>query len=720
MHGYAGQILHVDLSRGAFRRIPTARYLHWVGGHAMGTALFWDLVPDKTISAFHPSNLVTLMTSPLTGTLVPGAAARCEVQGIGAQSAPREWFTRSNLGGRFGAMLKYAGWDGLAVQGAARRPCWLDIRNGQVALRTAEGLWGLDAWETQRRIWDEVGGQGKAWLELAAGAGGGRSRQQPAVLCIGETGERLARVAALIHDAGNAAGQGGFGAVWGSKKLKAVSVIGTGSVSVADPAALLETQAWAQREYAQDIREGASPPPRGMEVPIGFGGSPKPGVLWRPRDGGSRPTACVACHAGCRKHHESGVGNDSTCMESAFWSPFDLQRHSSALVNALVRRVARKNEPLAAGLHLLLGRQQASYRAADLCQRHGINAAVLFRGLPWLQALHEQGLLGPGRAIATELDFGRLGEEEFAERLLGAIARREGLGDDLAEGLYRAAQRWGRLEEDLESGLLPLAHWGVPEHGYDPRAELEWGYGSLLGTRDINEHDFNALFWHPSLASWAGREPQPPAEEAVRIVCEKLIPFQGEPEMLDFGPDNMYGKPMARLVAWHRRYSRSWKQSMGFCDWSFPDFLNPSRADWSGMTPHGEPRFFKAVTGRELSFAAAMEIGRRGWTLDNAIWTLQGRHRDQARFAPYIYREPYASFGPISMYVMPGRREGRWEYLNLCGRHLDEEGVETWKSRYYALEGWDPATGWPTRQALESCELPAVADALEAQGRLGA
>ena len=77
------------------------------------------------------------------------------------------------------------------------------------------------------------------------------------------------------------------------------------------------------------------------------------------------------------------------------------------------------------------------------------------------------------------------------------IAYRRGIGDDFAEGFFRAAKRWGRLEEDLKTGILPYSYWGLPEHGYDPRAEVEWGYGSILGDRDINEHDFNFLFCGP-------------------------------------------------------------------------------------------------------------------------------------------------------------------------------------------------------------------------------
>lgn len=88
MNGYAGKILKLDLTGRKVSSIPASKYEQWMGGHGMGSAIFFDLVKDKTIDGFHPANVVTMMTSPLCGTLVPGASARTEVLGIGVQSYP--------------------------------------------------------------------------------------------------------------------------------------------------------------------------------------------------------------------------------------------------------------------------------------------------------------------------------------------------------------------------------------------------------------------------------------------------------------------------------------------------------------------------------------------------------------------------------------------------------------------------------------------------------
>ena len=719
MDGYAGKILRVDLTRRKTSMINTRDYAKWVGGHGIGSALFWDLVKDKAIRGFDPRNVVTIMTSPLTGTLAPAASARTEVQGIGVQSYPVEWFTRSNLGGRFGPMLKYAGWDGVVIEGKADKPVWVDIRNSDVQIKDAGRLWGLDTWKTQEAIWGEVvrGGGYRNWAELDSTGDGGRTTQRPAVLTIGPAGENLSRIGALIHDAGNAAGQGGFGGVWGSKNLKAISVIGSGSVNIANPDALMNARIWAKRHYAMDPDSLETalriPAPEGFETPS------IPMVFWQ-RPERHRPQACVGCHSGCRARHDTGYGNESCCAETAFYSGFDLKRHSGIMLRALSAVLKLFGKKAASEfIYVMKGKQtSAGYIATDLLQRYGINAFELMVGLPYIRDLNKMGLLGPGKPIDCDLPFDRLGELEFAEKLLRMIAYREGIGDDMAEGFFRAAKRWGRLEEDTGTGILEYPHWGLPNH-YDPRAEIEWGYGSILGDRDINEHDFNLLFWMPSSLLWQGKEPPISAKEVTRIYAEKLVPYEGDSSMLDFSTENMYSQHMVKLIAWHRYYTRFWKQSVLYCDLRFSDFLNLNRANKRGITDEGEPKFFNAVTGNNFSFLDGIKLGRRIWNLDNAIWALQGRHRDMVHFADYIYKVPFGGFGGFATYYMPGRKNGKWEYLPLDGRTIDKAKFEDWKTKYYQFEGWDTSTGWPTRGTMESLDLRSVAEELEKKGKLG-
>ena len=135
MSGYMGKILRVNLTTGELSTMDTAKYAEWGGGNGMGTAICWDLIDDWTIDGFDPKNVISIMTSPLSGTLAPSVSGRTEMVGIGVQGYPIGWFTRSNFGGRFAGQLKYAGWDGIVLEGAASSPVWIDIRNDDVQIK---------------------------------------------------------------------------------------------------------------------------------------------------------------------------------------------------------------------------------------------------------------------------------------------------------------------------------------------------------------------------------------------------------------------------------------------------------------------------------------------------------------------------------------------------------------------------------------------------------
>jgi aldehyde:ferredoxin oxidoreductase len=721
MKGFAGKILRIDLTAKKITTIETKKYEHWGGAHGIGSALFWDLVSDKAIDGFDPKNVVTIMTSPLSGTLVPGSAARTEVQGIGVQSSPIGWFTRSNFGGRFSPMLKFAGWDGIVIEGSSPEPVWLDIRDDHVQLRDGGSLWGKDTWETQQYVFDEVSKDKRygGWEDSSDSQT--KSTQKPAVIAIGPAGENLCRVASLVHDAGHGSGQGGFGAVWGSKKLKAISVMGTGGIAIANPRELMEARLWAKNSYSFNIDD----PEHVKEINsatfnLGFDSPAMPGSLWhRPKE--SRPHACVGCHSSCRSRHGTGLGNESTCASSLMYAPFDVRRHSGKLTRTLFSLLDRSGQKGATfGLALTIGKQSpAAYAASDLIQKYGINSVEVMVGLQYLQKLYQKGIIGPGKQIECDLPFDQIGSMEFFNRLIKMIACREGIGDDMAEGFYRAAQRWGRLEEDIATGLLPYPCWGLPDH-YDARAHLEWGYGSILGDRDINEHDFiYSMHLIPCLAKWQKKKPPFSAQEVVETIADKMMPYEGDPLMLDFSTQNMYSRHIVKLVAWHRHYSRFWKQSALYCNFLFADFCNSLTRDRKGLTGEGEPKFYNAVTGSSMTFVDGMELGRKIWNLDNAIWTLQGRHRDMVHFAPYIYNTDFKGVGFLSKYFLPFKKNGRWEFRPLKNRRHDRHKFEEWKTSYYQFEGWDSKTGWPTRETLTSLGLENVADELQQKGRLG-
>jgi len=359
---------------------------------------------------------------------------------------------------------------------------------------------------------------------------------------------------------------------------------------------------------------------------------------------------------------------------------------------------------------------RSRFGVTDQLNDYGLNVYDVFSGDVYLVTLYAMGILGPGKAIDCDLPFDKWSTAEFKEAYLRMITHREGIGDDIAEGLARAVERWGRYKEDTDSGLLPYPIWGYMEH-FDPRLEVTFSYGTILGARECNDHCFNLAVHHiPRLAHLTGTEPVLSAERVTEVLSTKVLPYQGDPFMFDYseGPTGIYSANRAKGIAWSSYYARFWKGSVGYCDLLWPDFINLNAHDMLGATPKGEPEFFNAVTGKGISFVDGMEIGRKIWNLDRAIWVLQGRHRDMEVFAEYVYKVPFSR-----SQLLPVYEEGEWRFSNCVGRTLDRARFEEWKTKYYELEGWDISTGFPTRGTLEELGIGKVADKLQLEGKLG-
>jgi aldehyde:ferredoxin oxidoreductase len=728
MGGYVGKIARINLTTKAIRLIDTAPYEKWAGGRGIAAALFFDIaVREKGLDlehmdhgsphdgGFHPDNVVTITTSPFTGTGVPSGTGRIEVSGIGVHSYPIGWFTKSIIGGRFGAMLKYAGYDAVVIEGASAEPVWIDIRDGEIVILPCSdlGLWGEDTYETQKKIWAYVVGDEEFGSWISPAGMNGNTTQRPAVMTIGRAGENKCRMACIQHDAGYAAGAGGFGAVWGSKNLKAVSVIGSGSIPIADPAGLMAERIANVRDYGPDIAnykiiDRSRNMLRHNFLPgagEAYGKTPQEWDGVSLRREAKRPASCMGCIGGCRGRYKSGKANEIRCAGCYFYGQADSQ--------------------------------EIQVEATELINRYGFNTFDFYQGVPYLYKLAKNGILGPaGSEIETDLDFSTFGSLPFARRLLETIAERDTpFGDALAEGFARALKRWGRLD-DIGDGLeleeehphVPLPYWGLPEHHYDARAQLDYGYGTILGDRETCEHLFTSVFWD---SYWKdhipGRGYDATAEEAVALIAEKMLPHasayptkEAAMQMINYATENMYSEHIARMVSWDRHCTRFFKASLLYCDWRYPDIINIRRSDKKGSSFTAEETHIRTVIGQNLSYLDCMRIGRKIWNLDNAIWALQGRHRDMVHFSPYLYKNPLPEEYKLPTYDpnAPSPSE-RWAYRDVGGRSLDKNEFEKFKTRYYAQEGWDTATGWPTRSTLESLGMGDVADTLQSWGKLG-
>jgi aldehyde:ferredoxin oxidoreductase len=211
---YAGTILRVDLSTGRTERIDTHEYAgRFLGGRGLATAVYWNEV-QPYVDAFDEGNRLILSLGPLAG--VPALGGSRWVAAAKSPYPSRQHLCYGNLGGSFGAELKFAGYDGLIIQGRSDRPVTLSIRGGDVEISDASALRGKSAVDT---------------ITALKGTAGGGAR----VLAIGPAGENRVSFATLLGD-GDASCSGGMGAVMGAKNLKAIAVQGgQRRVEVADP-----------------------------------------------------------------------------------------------------------------------------------------------------------------------------------------------------------------------------------------------------------------------------------------------------------------------------------------------------------------------------------------------------------------------------------------------------------------------------------------------------
>lgn len=671
-NGYTGKIARINLTTNEITTIDTAKYEEFGGGYGIGAAIFWDLAvaPGQwdLKDPYDPRHVLPIMAGPLAATGVPGAG-RTSICGISPETFPTCEFFRGNFGGRFATMMKLAGWDGIVVEGKAERPVWINVINDQIKIESAKELWGLDTWETQDRIVSMVGGRtrfGEEWQKI----GDSYTTGIPQIVCIGPVGEAKSRLAALIQGSGVSARIGGYGAVFGAKNLKAISVTGTGTIEMADPKGMLEARLWQMA-----------------------GGGLVTGSF-APASAGS--ASCHPCLRADRRRNNYH-GGETMCVDQ-FWLSDKGDAARDLASEALMRYGASGWSAHFVGLFVsdIPGAPEFFHKQVPV-----------ETGIGWyLRYLHEIGVLGPGKEIdSAPLPMDQWGELAFREVFLDAVSRRAGIGDALAEGCCRAAQKWGRLEKDMESGALRFPAWGATGHWTLP--SVEWAYNYMLGAGDPS--------WH-GLVTAVGAPREGTLEESLQRLSKKTIPYTDDIFMFNYAwkgeeawKTGIYSPHKAKEVAWSRHYASFWNESMAFCEMFLPSLET--------LTPEVEMKYYRAVTGKKDSFADTMRIGQKIWTLERAIRVMHGRSRKTEDFAPFMYK-PGAS-GMTFWGGVPIYENGKWRSDEAPEMYLNRKGVDDFKTHYYALEGWDKENGWPTRKTLEEFGLKKVADVMAARGRLG-
>jgi aldehyde:ferredoxin oxidoreductase len=647
-YGWAGKILKVDLSSGQVTHLDTRQYVpQFVGGLGVAARIAWDEL-KPTIGPLDPQNPLFVMTGPLTGTLASGAG-RVEVSGIAPQQHPSV-YSRSGMGGHWGAELKYAGYDGLMVVGRAEKPVYLWISDDQVEIRSAEDLWGLGTYGTTTCLRDRHG-------------------RKTRVISCGPAGERLARIAVIQTETSNAAGQGGYGAVMGSKNLKAVAVRGSGGVAVAQPEALMDLCLHASREGQTGTRIGWGD----------YGRGEPSGPNYRTRKCGFCATPCV---------HKLYFGLPT--------------KSNPGLYTAAQHCWGYEGVPASVDVP-----------ARAISSDYGLNGWEISYGIiPWLQLCRQHGLIDtvdgleipvPDKPIGYLRDVAPA-SGEFLSTLVKKIALREDeLGDALADGACYAADRlFGGQGIPLLDRIYPR-HAGQTEHWgghWGPGGDVYWPWWLppilqwCTDTRDpANDttHQWTEHVQHYLPQSGPLRGPH--SLEKTRAICAKVY---GNPDVCD--PAYAYDPPEAKAIPaiWHTNRGMV-VDSLVLCDYEHTRVFSMLSEDGAADTAL-MAKLFSAATGCETNERELDLAGERIWNLHRAI-DIRNHARDRR-----------IDESTLDGFMYPGKDDGvtpdRQKLLEL----LDT---------YYRLRGWNPTNGWPTRAKLEELGLQEVAQELARLGRLG-
>jgi aldehyde:ferredoxin oxidoreductase len=641
-YGYAGKVLRVDLSSGTISYTPTADYAdRFLGGRGIAAKIYWDEVPAD-VSAFDPENRLIFVTGPLAG-FSGLAGSRWQVCGKAPAMTPEE-FSYCNFGGRWGGQLKFAGYDGLVIQGKSDRPVYIFIEDDSVEIRDASALWGKSTVEAREILKQELG-------------------STVAVVACGPAGENLVSYAILLAD-NDASGSSGFGAVMGSKKLKAIAVRGRGKVTPANPDRLKEVKKyirqlmWKGQEYMEFIAkpEAHIEVVSGQKVKLdlclgctGFGGR----IIVESRDGKQK--------------------GKSLCGSSLFY----LER--------VTKYYGEQNE--------------VPFYVNRLCDEYGVDALAIESMMKWLSRCRHAGILTDEN---TGIPLSKVGSWEYMEALITKMSLREGFGDVLAQGIQRAADIVGQGAQELVADYVSKAGHLLT---YCPRTFPVHGLLYALEPRQaVNQlHEMGLVLFQ--WVNWAGGlESSYLSSDVFRKIAAR---FWGSELAADFSTYD--GKALAAIRIQDREYA---KECLILCDFAWP-VTHILSGDHVG-DPSVESRILSAVTGREVDEEGLYRIGERVFNLQRAIHIREGHGGRASDTIPEaFFTIPLKGHAMNSNAQAPGK-DG--EITSRIGMVMDREGFERMKDDYYQLRGWDVASGLQTKAKLEELDIGEVAQELGLKG----
>ena len=451
--GYAGRILRVDLSTGRTwtEEVDPQMARTYVGGASLGAKILWEEVPPE-VTWDHPDNRLIMATGPLAGTPVWGNGTLNVV----TRGAMTNGATSTQANGFFGVNLKYSGYDAIVLQGQSPTWVYLHIQDDEVELRDASHLLGKDTWETQDALYDEYGLSG----------------HQLSVYGIGPAGEHLVRFAMIQGDYGHVASKNGCGCVMGMKKVKCVAIVrGTKGLRLHDQAGMLQA--------ADSISHELKNHPNNRQRYL-YGTLPGPMNNYR---AGAVPIRNYATNIfpTPETHHEweASALRDRFAHRGHQCGACGMHHCHMNVVNEGAHKGTLVDEPESEGLNNC-GPQLGVYNPTDTAwlntqvDKAGVDVNEWGWVCGWVLECYEKGYI-TREQLGFDLPWG---DVEGIDKLLQMTARREGIGDMLAEGVKRAAEKLGgpALECAVFTGK------GNTPRGHDHRARWSELFSGIVGS----------------------------------------------------------------------------------------------------------------------------------------------------------------------------------------------------------------------------------------------
>lgn len=616
MFGYMGKILRVDLtnsriSEEALREEDCKMFL---GGSGLATKYLFDEVP-KGADPLGPDNALIFMTGPLTGTESPSAGRYCVV----TKSPLTGFWAEANSGGNWGVYLKSSGYDGIIFKGISPRPVYLVIDDGKAELRDASKLWGKGVSETTRLIKEELG-------------------EDFNVSCIGIAGENLVRFANIVNDLHRAAGRCGVGAVMGSKRLKAVAARGTKEIKAANQEVFSEI---SKRNY--DLVNESM-----LKITLETYGTAMATDLINVR--GGFPTRNWQTGVFSEIEKISGITLADTLLTD--------RKHCFACPISCGRVTVVKSGPFACrgegpeyetigsvGGMCCIDNLEAITLAHNLCDDYGLDTVSTGSVIAFAIECYEKGILTKADTGGLELKFG---DPDIVIQLIHKIARREGIGDLLAEGTKRMAQK---LDRGAEKFAMHVKGLELP--AYDPRAAKICGLAYVTANRG-GDH-ITAYVEGPSFID-------------IPFLCVEDSKIE----------DPLVENPAEAKVVKDLEDANTVFDAMGTCK-----FMGMALAtqDWVDM--------IASCVGWKFDVEDYRKTGERIYNLARAFSVREGLTRDDDTLPPRLLEEP----------LPEGAAQGH-----------KVEKLDVMLDAYYEFRGWDKKTGKPTPEKLKELGLDYVID----------